>query len=236
MSTTTLLLTWPFDGATKRCTKCGEVKLHSEFSKDKKTKDGLYGHCKVCVNAQYALKTYGMTVEQREAVRAASKSPDGYKCCPKCKEIKLVSEFHKNSKTKDGLNTWCKNCNKTGRVLREHGITVEQHEAEKAASKPVVSEGYKYCTRCGEIKSITGFNKAKHSSDGLHSHCKECVHAAYILATYGKTVKQYEAEKAAKDAPKARATPGESKYCTKCKQVKPIGEFYKSARKRLCFM
>jgi 5-methylcytosine-specific restriction endonuclease McrA len=35
----------------KRCTKCGEWKLFSEFSKDKQKKDGYTCHCKNCHNA-----------------------------------------------------------------------------------------------------------------------------------------------------------------------------------------
>jgi len=33
------------------------------------------------------------------------------KKCPKCKELKEVSEFYKSKSTKDGLRTWCKVCN-----------------------------------------------------------------------------------------------------------------------------
>jgi hypothetical protein len=33
---------------TKKCNKCGEVKSQSDFYKDKATKDGLKGYCKVC--------------------------------------------------------------------------------------------------------------------------------------------------------------------------------------------
>jgi hypothetical protein len=34
--------------STKRCTKCGEVKDFSEFSKDRSRKYGLYAYCKSC--------------------------------------------------------------------------------------------------------------------------------------------------------------------------------------------
>jgi len=33
------------------------------------------------------------------------------RCCT-CKQLKIVTEFHKNSSVKDGLNAQCKNCNK----------------------------------------------------------------------------------------------------------------------------
>ena len=40
------------------------------------------------------------------------------KQCGKCKEIKLLKYFNKNKTTKDGHNTWCKNC---------HNIYTKQH-------------------------------------------------------------------------------------------------------------
>lgn len=38
---------------TKRCSKCKQIKSHSEFYKDKRHKDGLFSHCKQC-HKQYA--------------------------------------------------------------------------------------------------------------------------------------------------------------------------------------
>ena len=36
----------------KRCNKCGEIKLETEFYKNKGSKDGLLGACKTCCNEQ----------------------------------------------------------------------------------------------------------------------------------------------------------------------------------------
>jgi len=33
------------------------------------------------------------------------------KKCPKCGKIKILTDFHRNKKTKDGLCCWCKLCN-----------------------------------------------------------------------------------------------------------------------------
>ena len=43
------------------------------------------------------------------------------KQCGKCKEIKLLKFFNKNKTTKDGHNTWCKNC---------HNNYVKQHRKD----------------------------------------------------------------------------------------------------------
>lgn len=34
------------------------------------------------------------------------------KVCVKCKQEKSVLEFHKNSRSSDGLHSYCKECNK----------------------------------------------------------------------------------------------------------------------------
>ena len=38
---------------TKKCSKCGEVKAVSEFTRDKTKKDGLYSSCKRCTKEYY---------------------------------------------------------------------------------------------------------------------------------------------------------------------------------------
>ena len=44
----------------KKCLKCGNISLKSNFHKNKNMRDGLYTHCKNCVNQkqkQYDIKT-----------------------------------------------------------------------------------------------------------------------------------------------------------------------------------
>ena len=52
----------------KECSKCGVVKLVSEFYKDKRRKDGLYSHCKLCQNA--LTKAYSSTEKGKEIHQA----------------------------------------------------------------------------------------------------------------------------------------------------------------------
>ena len=37
-----------------------------------------------------------------------------------------------------------------------------------------VEEGFKRCSKCGEIKPISEFYKCKRKTDGLRSDCKQC--------------------------------------------------------------
>ena len=56
---------------TKACTKCGEVKASSEFSRDARSKDGLQRKCRVCDAAYYAANAEKVAAHQA-AYRAAN--------------------------------------------------------------------------------------------------------------------------------------------------------------------
>lgn len=65
------------------------------------------------------------------------------KTCAKCKATKACSEFNKRKKASDGLDTWCRDCNKAScsaynqsdvgqqkahqRNIEKYGISVEQY-------------------------------------------------------------------------------------------------------------
>ena len=38
------------------------------------------------------------------------------KFCPKCKKEKPLNEFHKNKRTKNGINCYCKECLKSENI------------------------------------------------------------------------------------------------------------------------
>ena len=82
------------------------------------------------------------------------------KYCSKCHKVKLISDFSKNSRAKDGLSYWCKDCNK------------EYQEQRKEANKIK----YKTCSQCGETKELNpdNFHRNKNSKDGYKWECKEC--------------------------------------------------------------
>jgi 5-methylcytosine-specific restriction endonuclease McrA len=50
----------------KTCTKCKAEKQESEFSKDKKAKDGLSYHCKACVRARHIECAERISEQKRE--------------------------------------------------------------------------------------------------------------------------------------------------------------------------
>ncbi len=64
-------------------------------------------------------------------------TPMNTKICVKCKEEKSVLEFHKNSRSADGLHSYCKECNKAqalAHIRAEKARKALLRAARKAAS------------------------------------------------------------------------------------------------------
>lgn len=53
----------------KQCFKCKEVKEESEFTRDKRAKDGLFSYCKACNSARASLAYYSNLAASRKRNR-----------------------------------------------------------------------------------------------------------------------------------------------------------------------
>ncbi len=81
------------------------------------------------------------------------------KNCYRCKIEKALNEFNKDSKKKDGLNSYCKDC-------------LKEMKAEKKITEEILE---KKCKCCLEIKTINEFNVDKGKRDNYNIYCKKCV-------------------------------------------------------------
>jgi hypothetical protein len=90
------------------------------------------------------------------------------KPCSKCKELKLKTEFNKQTGNKDGLQVNCRACYKVA-YEKTIGITTR-----------------KVCGVCKELKLKTEFNKRERTTDGLQNYCRVCNKAA----VYEKTIER----------------------------------------------
>ena len=88
---------------TKRCPRCEIAKPVAEFHRNRRNSDGLTAYCRPCAKE--------LAVEQRERAIAA-REPTDTKTCRRCEATKLVAEFHKDGHSRDGLCSYCKECNK----------------------------------------------------------------------------------------------------------------------------
>lgn len=86
------------------------------------------------------------------------------KKCSKCKKIKKLDGFHKNSKSPDGYMAQCKKCR--NRYTKEYTAEVK--------TKPKITPSEKKCPKCNIIKPASDFYKNISKIDGLTVVCKKC--------------------------------------------------------------
>ena len=104
------------------------------------------------------------------------------KQCSKCKKRKDESEFHKNNKHKNGLNTRCKKCTRDyarNRYRKAKGSVKKYHRYEER-HRVVDGVEQKKCSKCKKWKAESDFYKRRRHNDGLAVCCKECADKASI--------------------------------------------------------
>lgn len=169
---------------TKKCPKCKENKIATDFKLSSRNKDGLSDYCKIC-SAKYVAQSVRKVKEfwvQHRAIYGINAAYIIHKTkrttCSNCKAEKHIKEFGLNSSRKNGLSSICKNCahikkNKSrnanrakwGRLIEKHGDNViYKMNANKR----------KKCSGCKEIKDTKLFFTQKGNGDGLSSYCKKC--------------------------------------------------------------
>lgn len=106
------------------------------------------------------------------------------KRCSRCGRVLPVSSFSRSSKNKDGLQCWCKDCQRACHCS-------SSRRACGSRSTPSVSklsgdalgllsmadmraQNIKFCVRCQTVKPLSAFSPVKRSFDGHASWCKSC--------------------------------------------------------------
>jgi len=87
--------------------------------------------------------------------------------CTKCKIVKNIDQFNKDSSRKSGYSYTCRLCssakNKKG---------AEKHKEQNKTQPPVIES--KKCSDCGNIKPASEFHIHNARKSGLSPKCKEC--------------------------------------------------------------
>ena len=168
----------------KRCSKCKEWKDESEFNKNRKNKDGLKCQCKKC-DRNYARKHYwGNSKPLKRYLRYEEnhRTIDGVKQkrCTKCEKWKDESKFGKDRYSKDGLNYWCKDCERADNRERykKEGKGLKTYYRYEERHRVVDEVKQKRCSRCKSWKAESEFYKNRSCKDGLQFPCKTCANKA----------------------------------------------------------
>lgn len=189
----------------KTCRRCGELKPLDGFHRDRTQSDGRTGRCRDCY--QQEQRARGVRSRNRYA------DPPGFKTCRRCEERKALSEFPRAPRTVDGHGSNCRPC--VNARQREIRALQPKRPRKKSASrkKPPTIPGYKWCTLCNEEKPLDEFHRNSKSTDGRVPACKAC-----------DWKRRPHSPRPVDPAPEGYKT------CSACREVKPLGEFYRDKR------
>ena len=90
------------------------------------------------------------------------------KVCTNCNQNKQLTDYNKDKRKSDGLQYSCKSC----QYIK--GKHYQDNNKQINAYKIYNEHDVKTCSKCKQIKSITGFRINKTKSDGLQNSCKSC--------------------------------------------------------------
>lgn len=129
-----LLLWW----IMKKCSKCGEEKVESEFFKQKAARDGLYSQCKVCATVSQKTsqtKHRDVVLARKRACMAeySSKNREALRQ----KQALFYSTFRKSNP--DQLRDWGRRTSAAWRKRNPHKVTeqVARRKSAKILATPI---------------------------------------------------------------------------------------------------
>lgn len=87
------------------------------------------------------------------------------KYCPRCRQDKKLDEYFKLTRSKHGVQGYCKSCQKEqDKIARDN----------RKINGPSIIRTSKECQICHNIKPIGQFGIRRDNSDGHLSYCKPC--------------------------------------------------------------
>ena len=96
-----------------------------------------------------------------------------YCICSKCNQNKLIEEFNKNAKARNGHRHICKLCEKElGRLYRLAHPKLKKEKSLERRFKPIPD--FRICSVCESEKPITDFFRDYHASGSYSYVCKQC--------------------------------------------------------------
>ena len=166
---------------TKFCRDCRAHRPVSDFSKNKRSRDGLAFYCRQHLAQRAARSREARRVEPRRHrfVPPDLTVPDGHKWCPDCESVKSLDQFPRTTASRSGRATYCLLChNVRGRASREkvggsrtyhltrrYGITAEESDAMFEAQgglcaicRTAPAAHVDHCHDTGEIRALLCFN------------------------------------------------------------------------------
>jgi len=197
--------THPVQIREKTCPRCEQRLTISFFYPNETQKDGYSEYCKTC--SQQLSHSYKDRWEQ-ERKRRPSKEKTAQ--CEICKNILLLTKFHKNRNYKSGYSPVCIPC--TNEQVKQY---IQKWQAER---KTLPSE--KQCRQCHRVLPINNFRRNRGRKDGFDYLCNACYKKT--MTTY---IARWDKERKKKESD-INLFEAFEKTCTSCKQTLPLSMFY----------
>ena len=194
------------DDMTKRCSKCGEVKVVSEFyerpNKNKSNTIYYHSHCKTCMNVAH--RPRGQKYSEKILNGKADVKLNNYNINPwKCIECGAVIPF----KRKCDIITYCSgNCrtlhwikaNPEKRVLTNEKVNQKRRNITANKVKPIYNKTCNRCGKpftttelrqiyCGDRCRINVYRNKRYNTDTLY--VLECLLRGRLTQALRKTIK-----------------------------------------------
>lgn len=136
------------DNDKKGCPCCKLVLPVTMFTKDRHTKSGLSCYCRECDSNKHKA-SYNRKTPLRPM------PPVGFKWCNRGQHYVELSNFYKDARRKDGLQTRCKHCC-------------------KSPSVSISESGLKLCKGCNQSLPLSSFSPNKRGQYGVTARCRPC--------------------------------------------------------------
>ena len=106
------------------------------------------------------------------------------KTCTKCRVEKPLSDFYRCRSFKDGLQLWCKSCNKNALETLRRARGIRPADTMKAERRAAAKSPMRGCTRCHLVKPREAFHRNRSTPSGYGNICRECrpAYDAILLA------------------------------------------------------
>ena len=160
----------------KQCTRCGELKILTDFHRKYDGAFGRASNCTLCAkqykqeNPHIDKNSYKRCKERNKLKNEMHGFPKtGVKWCPGCKKIKELVDFNKCAARRDGRQAYCRDC--------VRGYNDDHQDAKKAYDKQYYLEN-KEAKKAREQRRY--LRKKEQSIDhSIVRDVKECFHGIW---------------------------------------------------------
>lgn len=109
-----------------------------------------------------------ITPAERDRLQA-----EGLKRCPRCGTAKGSDAFARNSRSRDGLDSYCRSCNAERSAVGTAAYR-ERNRQRWETGDPFADSAPKRCPRCLQSRPRSDFSTNPSRPDGLKDYCRPC--------------------------------------------------------------